>query len=54
MIYQIDMGYFCAGIIVEKDIIIETAPILNWSKGKNIRELQQWVEKKKGKINGLR
>jgi hypothetical protein len=49
-LYQITLSYACAGIIVENDIVKETAPIFHWMKGKNINEVKSWVNKKSGTI----
>jgi len=50
-LYQIILSYACAGIIVENDIVIKTAPIFSWMIGKSLIEVQAWVYKKNGVIN---
>lgn len=52
-IYQIDLSYACAGIIVEDDIIVDSAPIFNWAKRKHINEIKKWVINKRGKITKI-
>ena len=47
-LYQVDVGYFCAGVEVQDNIIVRAAPILRWSCGKPLSALQSWVKTKKG------
>lgn len=30
---QISSGYFCAGVVIENDLVIEAAPIVMYMKG---------------------
>lgn len=52
-LYQIDISYACAGIIVEDDVIIDAAPIFNWMKKKHLNEIKKWVINKGGKITKI-
>lgn len=42
MLIQIDTGYACAGIIVENGIVVITAPIFKWMKGKEWVKVKSW------------
>jgi len=45
---RITSSYFCAGVILNsKEIIIETAPILKWSKGRDLWWFEKYCKKKK-------
>lgn len=46
--YRIVLSYACFGIRTENDIVIETAPIGSWMKGKHISKIIQWVFSKGG------
>jgi hypothetical protein len=47
-LWKIDVGYFCAGLLSEDGIVIKAAPILKWTLGKNIEDVQKWVKSKRG------
>jgi hypothetical protein len=48
-LWQIDVGYACAGIEVGKNNWVQhTAPIFKWMMGKSILEIQHWVQRKNG------
>lgn len=51
-LYQVDMGYCCAGVVVnEQNKIIAAAPILTkWAMGRDWNQFQDWVFKRHGKI----
>lgn len=49
-IYQITLSYACAGIILKDNIVIKTAPIFHWMKGKTLEQVKIWVYNKKGTI----
>ena len=50
-LWQIDVGYACAGIEVdEKGVVRNAAPIFGWMTGKWISEVQRWVHGKKGTL----
>lgn len=42
ILYQIDTGYACAGIVTENKIVIEAAPIFKWMISKHTSEIEQW------------
>jgi len=47
-LYYIDTGYGCGGVITnKKNIIVETAPIFKWTKGKHINYVTTYFKKKK-------
>lgn len=41
-LYQVDTGYACAGVVVENDIVMETAPIFKWMIGKDWSSVSKW------------
>jgi len=43
---QITAPHFCAGLVVQKGIVIEAAPILRWAKGKRWVEVQDYFNRK--------
>lgn len=47
MLVQIDTGRACAGIIVEKGLVIEAAPIFSWMVGKSLESIKRWRRIKK-------
>ena len=49
-LYQIKLSYACAGIIVQNNTVIRTAPIFSWMTGKNLNQIKTWVYNKKGTI----
>lgn len=49
-----DLPYFYAGVLVENNIVVETAPILSWARGKKLEILKNWVLNKKGKIEEVK
>lgn len=50
-LWQIDVGYACAGIEVGKNNWVQhTAPIFKWMTGKSISEIQRWVQRKNGTL----
>ena len=49
-LWQIDVGYFCAGLETENGKVTYTAPILNWTLGKSLTSVQNWVAKKNGSM----
>lgn len=46
-LYQITAPHFCAGIIVENNVIIKAAPILRWMTDKDIGFIKEYCKKKK-------
>jgi len=51
-LFQIDSGYYCAGIII-KSIVIKTAPVLHWMIGKTEKFIKNYCEKKKFKLKEI-
>lgn len=50
-LWQIDIGYACAGIEVdEQDVVRNAAPIFKWMVGKRISVVQRWVDGKRGTL----
>jgi aminopeptidase-like protein len=49
-IYQIEMKYACAGVIVDQGTVIAAAPIFAWAVGKKWDVFEAWVKKKNGII----
>jgi hypothetical protein len=49
-LYQVDVGYFCAGVVVRMGVVVEAAPILRWAVGKSLADLETWVRKKRGNL----
>jgi hypothetical protein len=47
-LYWINLPYACYGVVVSNNIIINAAPIANWSIGKDINYFLNWVQRKKG------
>ena len=41
-LYQIRRGSSTFGIITKNDIVVETAPIGRWMKGKDISVIKRW------------
>jgi len=49
-LFQIDVGYACFGIVSKDNVVINTAPIASWMKGKTLIEIKPWLIKKKAKV----
>jgi hypothetical protein len=49
-LYRIILPYACAGIILQNNVVTDTAPIFKWMKGKTLQEVENWVSNKKGTI----
>ena len=43
ILYQIDLGYACAGVVVRAGLVIEAAPIFRWAIGKSWVYFESWV-----------
>lgn len=53
-LWQIDIGYACAGIIADSDrIVVSAAPIFKWMIGKSVSEIERWVKSKKGTLRNV-
>ena len=48
--YEITSPYYCAGLIVKNNTVIESAPIIKWMTGKNISEVEEYCKFKKFKF----
>jgi len=46
MLFQLDTGYACAGIVVEDNVCTEAAPIFRWMIGKQLEEIMAWKKLK--------
>jgi hypothetical protein len=53
MLYRITCNKFCAGVIVDGEIIIETAPILKRYRGKDFIVLQRDIKSNGWKIEPI-
>ena len=49
-LYQITLSYACAGITIKNEVVVKTAPIFGWMKGKHTSEIKKWISNKKGTI----
>lgn len=49
-LFSVSTDYFTAGILVKNKRIIKAAPILKWSIGKTLSQLENWLRTKNGKI----
>jgi len=47
-LWQIDVGYFCAGLESQDGIVVRAAPILRWTIGKKTHIVRNWVNSKRG------
>ena len=51
MLVQVSTNYACAGIEISKQgIVVKTAPIFSWMKGKSIYEIKKWKQIKKFEV----
>ena len=49
--WVINLPYAVFAVFTDtQDIIVETAPIGNWMKGKHLNRIKEWVTQKKGTI----
>jgi len=54
-LYRIEMTYMCAGVVTnDAGIVITTAPILKWTLGKNISQVEKWCRNHKAFISFIR
>lgn len=44
--YQVDVGYACAGVVVDGERVVEAAPIFKWMVGKSWKYVQNWIKNK--------
>ena len=54
ILYLVDTGFACAGVVVnEAGIVVETAPIYRWARGKPFDTLKKWRKVKSiSKVEG--
>lgn len=50
VLYQVDIGYACGGVVVRGGFVHQTAPIFNWAIGKKWTTFADWAERKGAKI----
>ncbi len=48
--FYISLDYAAFGIISFNDIVVDTAPIAQWMKGKYLKDLRSWLISKKAKV----
>lgn len=41
MLVQVTAPHFCAGLVLENDVVVEAAPILSWTLRRSRRVLSQ-------------
>lgn len=44
---RIDTGYACACVRADNGVVVETAPIFNWMRGKPLEKVLAWNKIKK-------
>ena len=49
-LWQIDPGYFCAGLVVRDGRVVLAAPILGWAVGKPWVEVRAWAERQHARL----
>jgi hypothetical protein len=52
-LYQGILKNITAGVLVEDDIIVKTAPIFNWSRGFPLEVLSNWLYNKGGRLEEI-
>lgn len=50
MVYQVDVGYACAGVVMDGDTCIDAAPIFRWMVGKDRADIRRWMKSKRAKV----
>ena len=53
MLCQITAPHFVAGVIVEDDIVVQAAPILRWTTGKNIYDVVRYADAKHWRLSTI-
>ena len=48
--FQVDADYFCAGFIVENEVVTKAAPIIKYMIGKKAGYIKEYCDKKKWKL----
>lgn len=49
-LYSVDAPHFNAGLVVEREVVLEAAPILKWSIGKPVAEVFRFFAAKGWKV----
>ena len=49
-LFWIDLGYATFGIISIDNVIVDSAPIAKWMRGKTLQEINPWLLDKKAKV----
>lgn len=49
-LFQVTTSYFCCGLVVDGDRVVDAAPIMAWAKNKTRDFVRAWVAKKHGTI----
>lgn len=50
MLVRITAPHYCAGLVVQDGVVVESAPILNWTMGKPFREVLIYMRRKGYKV----
>lgn len=49
-LYRAILPYYCCGLIVLDDRVVDAAPIARWSVGKSLDEFKRWAATKRGAV----
>lgn len=49
-LFQVTTGYFCCGLVVQGDRVIEAAPIMRWAVNRTLVSIRGWVRAKNGSM----
>lgn len=49
-LFQVTASYFCCGLVVRDDKVIEAAPIMRWAVNRTLVSIREWVQAKNGSI----
>jgi hypothetical protein len=50
MLYHIDVGYACFGLIVEDGIVVDAPPIARWTLTKKVEDVIMYYKRKGAKV----
>lgn len=50
-LYRAEIPFAVGGLLVQDGIVIETAPIFKWAKGKELSVVQNWINSKGGTVH---
>lgn len=45
-LYQVDANHYVAGLVVDQGRIVQAAPILRWTVGRDMRRVQAYLTKR--------